>query len=168
MEWKTIEDYPKYEVSNNGDVRNIKTGKVLKHTLTKGYHYVEITNKDNERKRVRVHRLVANAFIPNPYNLETVNHKDLNKGNNNVENLEWMTYADNNRHSMEKQGRRITEAFLNSFKINQRKGQEAMSKKVGVIENGEIVRVFSSIRQAEKTLHTTRRYMVRMNKWVIL
>ena len=43
-----------------------------------------------------------------------------------------------------------------------------MSKKVGVIENGEIVMVFSSIRQAEKTLHTTRRYMVRMNKWVIL
>ena len=168
MEWKVVDGYSNYEVSENGDVRNIKKGKILKQSITRGYCYASLQKDDGEWKRLRVHRLVATAFIPNPNNLETVNHKDLDKCNNKVENLEWMTYADNNRHSMEKQGRKITEAFLNSFKINQRKGQEAMSKKVGVIENGEIVMVFSSIRQAEKTLHTTRRYMVRMNKWVIL
>lgn len=63
-----------------------------------GYAHLSLT-KDGISKRVWVHRLVAEAFIPNPNNLPQVNHKDGNKANNNVENLEWCTIRDNLLHS---------------------------------------------------------------------
>lgn len=84
--WKDIKGYEGlYQISNTGKVKGLKRNKVLKLILQRsGYYYVDL-----QRKRRLVHRLVAEAFIDNPDNLPEVNHKDEDKVNNSVENLEW-------------------------------------------------------------------------------
>ena len=90
--WKDKKDYEgHYQVSNFGRVKSIKFGKeiILKLRTDKdGYFKVDLS-KNNKLKTFTVHRLVAEAFIPNPYNLPCINHKDECKTNNNVNNLEW-------------------------------------------------------------------------------
>lgn len=99
--WKDIEGYEGlYQVSNKGRVKSFKqalsygsdySGKVLKlNTNDRGYVLVTLS-KNMKRRTFRVHRLVAQAFIPNPKNFPVVNHIDENKLNNNVDNLEWCT-----------------------------------------------------------------------------
>ena len=97
-QWKKIKDYD-YEVSTLGRVRNITNGKILKpKTCGRGYLGVDLW-KNKKPYRYYVHRLVAEAFIPNPGNLPQVNHKSEVKTENFVENLEWcdgkynMTYG---------------------------------------------------------------------------
>lgn len=104
-EWKSITDFPNYEISSLGNVKNIITGKVLKNSLKCGYYYISLTNK-NCKKTLLVHRLVALAFIENPENKTDVNHKDKNKLNISVSNLEWMSRRENNIHRC--QGVKIT------------------------------------------------------------
>ena len=97
--YKVISDYPTYEVSNMGNVRNIKTGRVLKPGKDKsGYLMVWLWN-ENGKKVFKVHRLVANAFIPNPEIKPCVNHIDGCKSNNYVSNLEWCTSGENQSHA---------------------------------------------------------------------
>ena len=102
--WKpiTCTDNVKYEVSSEGKVRSLKTGRILKPCYnTKGYARVDLTsaNIDKTKKtRKLVHRLVAQAFIPNPNNLPEVNHINEDKLDNEVENLEWLSRIDNMRH----------------------------------------------------------------------
>lgn len=94
--WRSVKDYEGlYEVSNWGRVRNILTHRMLKFEINAGYYrLVLVKNKIKTHKLV--HRLVAQAFIPNPLNLPQVNHIDENKLNNCVENLEWCTAKYNN------------------------------------------------------------------------
>lgn len=95
-EWKVIQNYKNYSVSNLGNIKNNKTNKILKPNFNKqNYAYVWIKNNDNIWKRVRIHRLVAQEFIPNPENKSCVNHLDYNPSNNNLENLEWVTHSEN-------------------------------------------------------------------------
>ena len=90
--WKPVVGYEgHYQVSNLSRVKSIKFGKerILKPVTDRhGYLLVGLW-KNNKQKTYKVHRLVAEAFIPNPYNLPQVNHKDENPLNNNVNNLEW-------------------------------------------------------------------------------
>lgn len=98
--WKKIEDYPKYSVSNKGRVRNDTTGKFLKFQLTRNGQYYKVTlYGPNKPLQIGVHRLVAEAFIPNPNNLSCVNHLDEDKLNNHVSNLEWCTIKHNTQYS---------------------------------------------------------------------
>ncbi len=101
--WKDIigwEDY--YEISDNGEIRNKITNKIISgDTNSEGYHRVTLQNNKHtpNKKRCFVHRLVAEHFIPNPNNLPEVNHKDTNINNNTISNLEWVTKKENERHS---------------------------------------------------------------------
>lgn len=89
--WVDIIDFPGYQVSNTGKVRNIKDFRLLGQQLNKAGYYTVVLRRDLESYTCLVHRLVAIAFIPNPDNLLIVNHKDENTINPNVENLEWCT-----------------------------------------------------------------------------
>ena len=91
---KPIEGFPKYLVYPDGKVFSFTKGGFLQPTQTRGYNQVCIGHKP--RKTVLVHRLVAKAFIPNPDNLPFIDHKDRDRGNNNVDNLRWCTRRDNN------------------------------------------------------------------------
>ena len=100
--WKETK-YKKIFVSNYGRVKG-KSGKLLKQQISPTGYFV-ICIKPNGRKEkakcLKVHRLVARAFLENPNNLPVVNHKDANKLNNNIENLEWCTYKQNAIHAKE-------------------------------------------------------------------
>ncbi|WP_052488040.1 NUMOD4 motif-containing HNH endonuclease [Gordoniibacillus kamchatkensis] len=101
-EWKWIEGYKgHYEVSNHGRVRSWKSdgARMLKPGSDKdGYPMVTIS-LNGKRKAKKVHRLVAEAFIPNPSELPQVNHKDGKKQNSRADNLEWSTRSENVRHA---------------------------------------------------------------------
>lgn len=97
--WKTINEYQDYQVSNKGNVKSIKFNKecILKPDIVNGYYRVVLC-RYGKMKHMLLHRLVAEAFIHNPYNLPFINHKDENTLNNNVENLEWCTREYNNNY----------------------------------------------------------------------
>lgn len=98
--WRKIEGYENYSVSNLGRVKNDKTGKLFKlGAHVHGYDIVNLYSSSNGAKCCLVHRLVAEAFIPNPDNLSDVNHKNKIRNDNRVENLEWMSHKDNIQYS---------------------------------------------------------------------
>lgn len=112
--WKDIKNFPNYQISNFGRVKSkeritnvgiknvkqiIRKEKILKPLkITKGYLGTRLYNNLNA-KTFKIHRLVAKYFIPNPNNLSQVNHKDGDKTNNRVDNLEWCTQTENMQHS---------------------------------------------------------------------
>ena len=102
-EWKPIKGYEGlYEVSNTGKIKSFQRGKIrilYPRKTPRGYLHV-ILSKNKVNKDLRVHRLVASAFIPNPLNKPEVNHIDGNKDNNNVDNLEWATRGENMNHAV--------------------------------------------------------------------
>lgn len=98
--WKPIRGYEHcYAVSDKGNVKSLRRDKVLKQHINKqnGYCYVVFSLEGN-RKTMRVHRLVAMEFCPNPHNYLLVNHKDENKTNNRADNLEWCTAKYNSNY----------------------------------------------------------------------
>lgn len=110
-EWRTVPEFPNYEVSNFGNVRSkdrisIRNGnpaklkgQLLKQKSDNGYMRVTFYSGNREQhQQYSVHRLVASLFIPNPDNLPCINHKDENRSNNHVSNLEWCTYKYNSNY----------------------------------------------------------------------
>jgi hypothetical protein len=96
--WKDVEEFPNYEVSNTGDVRNKTSQRVLSlYRDPNGYAYATM----NAKSRL-VHRIVAKAFIPNPDNKATVNHKNHDRHDNSIGNLEWQTSSEQNLHKRHK------------------------------------------------------------------
>ena len=103
-EWRDIEGYEGlYQISNLGRVKSLRNNKMRKEKILKvkknttGYLYLSLY-KNNVGKNYLLHRLVAKAFLENPNNYPCINHKDENKENNNVNNLEWCTYLYNSTY----------------------------------------------------------------------
>lgn len=100
-EWRLIEGFPNYMVSSIGRIKSLnynKTGNeriLLPHKLRNGYFGVCLYGTDKKPYNLLIHRLVAKAFIPNPMDYKIINHKDENRSNNFVENLEWCDYKYN-------------------------------------------------------------------------
>lgn len=145
--WKAIEGYEGlYEVSNLGRVKSLSRLRVKEHLLSQfknheGYKRVNLW-KNNSSKKYSVHRLVAEAFIPNPESKPQVNHIDENKQNNSVENLEWVTAIENHNHGT--LNARISKSLTN----NPRK-----SKSVSAFDDeGNLICTYPSIYEASRQM----------------
>ncbi|WAX21919.1 HNH homing endonuclease [Stenotrophomonas phage RAS14] len=103
-QWEVIEKFnKKFEISNTGNVRSLKTGKILKQYLNKSTGYLGISVRPYGRKGkaelLKPHRYVAEYFVKNPDNKNQVNHIDGDKTNNHFSNLEWVTAQENTQHA---------------------------------------------------------------------
>ena len=152
--WKDVIGYEGlYRVSNLGRVKSLyKIIMYKNNTLhpvkekymkiyidTKGYPIVDLS-KNGIRKHIGIHTLIARAFIPNPKNRTEINHKDLNKLNFNISNLEWSTRKENIRHAWENGA---MEKLLKSDKKNY-----LGNKKVSIYNNNKLILEFESIKKA--------------------
>lgn len=97
--WKDFIYSNVYEISNIGDFRNKNTGKFLKARVLKTGYMSIAPSHDGKQRHYSLHRIIAIHFIANPNNYEQINHKDGNKINNNILNLEWVTARENVKHS---------------------------------------------------------------------
>lgn len=152
--WKSIIGFEtKYMVSSIGRVKSIRTFECengFKYTVDKkilsannngrGYLQISLKNEDNIRKTIKIHRLVAIAFIPNTLNKPEVNHINGNKLDNRMENLEWVTTHENCKHR-EKNGLGNVSVANNSRK-----------RKVAKIDKDtdEIIHIYDSAKDAER------------------
>ncbi len=94
-EYKIIEGFENYSISNFGNVKNNNTGKIRKFQLDHDGYYIVSLHNNWKRKTFRVHRLVALTFIPNPENKPQIDHIDNDRINNNENNLRWCTHSEN-------------------------------------------------------------------------
>lgn len=159
--WKDIEGFEGYyQVSNCGDIKSLDRYTICNRSGTQfarhvperilrqtsdcdGYFRINLI-KDNHERGFAVHRLVAQAFIPNPENKPTVNHIDGNKQNNCVDNLEWATYQEQNDHAV-RLGLRSSETMRPAYE----KSMTIIKQQVMCIETGQI---FESQIDAERKL----------------
>ena len=108
-EWRAVPGYEGlYEVSNIGNVRNVRRNKLLRLQKTNNGYIRVVLSKNGIKTAFQVHRIAAQAFIPNPDNLPQINHKDEDKTNNNVTNLEWCDAKYNNNYGSRKDKARDT------------------------------------------------------------
>ena len=167
--WKEIDGYPNYMVSNLGNVKSLErvimksNGKrqTIKETIRKGvkdkdgYLIVTLYDEYHNMKNIKIHRLVAQAFIPNPNNLPEVNHKDEDKTNNNVDNLEFcttrfnLTYGNRLKKVIEKISKKCYQYDLNKKLINIFPSTQEASKFTGICQSN----ITSCCRGEYKTTH---------------
>lgn len=159
--WKPVKGYENvYEVSNLGNIKSIKykggnVERVLKPQLNKklGYLYIGLY-KNGKVSQKRIHRLVAQTFIQNNDNKPDVNHKDGNKQNNNVNNLEWCTEKENAIHYIKNNLRQYKISELHREKINVSNRKKRGKVVLQYTKEGVFIREHLSAGLAAKFINT--------------
>lgn len=148
--WKEIPGFNGvYEISNVGNLRNSKTGKIIKPYINNtGYYIYNLWQKGKQYKFL-AHRLIAQAFIPNPNNYPEIDHIDGKPENNRVENLRWVTHKENSNTEIRK--KRLSESHKGERHIRWGKfGKDnPCSKKIGCFQNGILIREYVSYTEAQ-------------------
>ena len=138
MRYTYVNGYERlYRLYADGEVWSVRSGKFLSQELVKGYNRVSLS-LNGKVKRFQVHRLVANHFILNPDKKPCVNHKNGDKKDNNILNLEWCTYSENEKHSYDElnkinHNRKLSIDDIVDIRLNAKKGIN-QSNKGNVIE----------------------------------
>ena len=133
-----IEGFEKYEVSNLGKVRNIKSGRILKPHLNHNGYLKHHLYRHDKQKELFLHRILAIAFIDNPGKKPQVNHIDENKLNNDLSNLEWCTGRENLVHGTrtkrvaEKLSKKVIQLDLNDSVLNEFESMGQAERETGV------------------------------------
>lgn len=149
--WKTISNNKNYMISNAGRIRHANDNVDHSTRDNKGYLVTDLY-KDGQRFTHRVHRLVAQEFIPNPDNKPCINHIDGNKHNNNSSNLEWVTKKENSKHAWVNGLAKPSKSMLGRKNPNAgRKG-----KPFRIVETGE---VFETLHECEKVINGNNRHI---------
>jgi hypothetical protein len=149
-EWRGIIDFNNYEISNLGRVKRVQTGVFLRSYIgTTGYRYFTLYALGYHKNK-SLHRLIAEAFIPNPENKKTVNHKDGNRLNNNLDNLEWMTSSEQSTHKNKVLG-------TGPAWIGKKGSEHPLARPVYQIDkdSDRIIAVFGSMREAAEKIGLT-------------
>lgn len=169
--WQPVKDYEGlYEVSSLGRIRSLNhavidscgkkqhfKGRLLKPCCTSGNYLIVTLHKGSQKKNFLVHRLVASAFVPNPHNYPQINHKDENKHNNKISNLEWCTAHYNNFYGSHMRRAIVTRRSNVNWKRSIVKNAEARKKTVIQCNmNGQTLKVWPSLSEVEKKLKINR------------
>jgi hypothetical protein len=139
--WKTIDDYPDYQASTFGNIRSIdKTveridgrsmrikGRILKPEISNAGYFLVSVVKERRSYKKTIHRLIAKTFIKNTKNDKEVNHKDGNKLNNILVNLEWISPKENIQHAIKNGKFKIQGEFANFAKLKEKDVYEIVDK----------------------------------------
>lgn len=155
-----IRGYPNYEIEPDGRVFSKYSNKYLKQSMSGSYYSVELFNSHGS-KRKTIHRMVAEAYIPNPDNLPQVNHKDENKLNNDVSNLEWCTRQYNMTYGTIIKRRVKNTDFTNPFyRENAYKNSMKQRKPVArYTKDGTYIDSFASAAEAQRKLGFASRHI---------
>lgn len=118
--WKKIEGFENYEVSNLGRIRRfyIKHIKYRKPVKQYGYYTITFSIGNNKFNKFQIHRIVAKAFIDNPFKKRCINHINGIKTDNRVENLEWCTHSENEKHSYKTLGKKSNGIIMRKIHLD--------------------------------------------------
>lgn len=143
---KEVKNFPNYVISIDAKIYKKSKDKLveIKQSINRKYYSVKLSNK-GERKHCFVHRLLAEAYIPNPENKNYVNHKDGNKLNNNVENLEWVTFAENIQHS---------------FQTGLNKGLAGEENGKALLNEDQVIKIYEKLLSGEKSIDIAKEFGV--------
>jgi len=136
--WKQVEDYENYEVSDLGNVRNNKTGRILRSFLNKVGYVTATLCKNSKPRHFKVHRLVANAFLDRVDGKDEIDHINNIKTDNRVENLRWVTRSENNRNCKKKNSSTgFTGVTKNGKGFRARCSKDGVAKSLGTFKTAE-------------------------------
>ena len=156
--WKKITELPNYEISSHGSIRHIRNKKLLK-IYKNNYYQVSITVQ-GKSKAFKIHRLVAKAFLLNVENKPYVNHKDGNKLNNNLSNLEWCTAKENTLHAIKAGLIDTSNNYLGKYnaKLNEKEVKEIRLRLIEKQKQRDIAKQYNVSENVISTIKHNTRY----------